>query len=227
VTEAVDRAGQPLRRSILLRLRTGGPASPSTLATAIGASRTGVLAHLRDLEEAGLVRRESVRHGVGRPRHVYDVTDAAQDLFPTGYDGLASGLLEAVEEVGGEALLAEVLAARRRVLRERIGDRLAARLPAGAPLAERVRELAAVQDEQGYLAHAQVDADGSVRLVEHNCAILRAAAGRPVACAEELALFADVLDARVLRTSHIPAGDRACAYRIEPLHDEEDADRPG
>jgi predicted ArsR family transcriptional regulator len=216
MTEALDRAAQPVSRAILLRLRTGGPASPVVLASAIGASRTGVLAHLRDLEAAGLVRREAVRHGVGRPRHVYDVTDAAQDLFPTGYDGLAAGLLEAMEHVGGEALLREVLAARRGLLRDRIADRISSRFPAGAPLVDRVRELAAMQDEQGYLADARVEPDGSVRLIEHNCAILRAAAGRPIACAEELELFADVLDARVVRTSHIPAGDRACAYRISP-----------
>ena len=216
MTEGLDRATQPVARAILLRLRTGGPASPVVLASAIGASRTGVLAHLRDLESAGLVRREAVRHGVGRPRHVYDMTDAAQDVFPTGYDGLAAGLLEAVEEVGGEALLRRVLAARRGLLRSRIGERIASRFPAGAPLADRVRELAEVQNEQGYLAEARPEPDGSVRLVEYNCAILRVVAGRPIACAEELALFEDVLDACVVRTSHIPAGDRACAYRISP-----------
>lgn len=219
MTEAVDRSAQPLPRAILVRLRTSGPASPAILASAIGASRTGVLAHLRELEEAGLVRREAVRHGIGRPRHVYDVTDAAQDLLPTAYDGLAAGLLEAVEEVGGEGLLGQVLAARRRLLGDRIAARMAARVPADAPLIDRVRELAAMQDEQGYLADAQPEADGSVRLVEHNCAILHAAAGRPVACAEELELFADVLGARVVRTSHIPAGDRACSYRISSTGD--------
>ena len=121
-----------------------------------------------------------------------------------------------MEHVGGEALLRQVLAARRGLLRDRIAGRISSRLPAGAPLADRVRELAAAQNEQGYLAEAHPQTDGSVRLVEHNCAILRAAAGRPIACAEELQLFADVLDARVVRTSHIPAGDRSCTYRISP-----------
>ena len=32
-------------------------------------------------------------HGVGRPRHLYDITADAQDLFPSNYDGLATGLL--------------------------------------------------------------------------------------------------------------------------------------
>ena len=71
-------------------------ARPSSSRPSLGASRTGVLQQLHALEAAGLVSRQAVRHGVGRPRHVYDVTDAAQDLFPTNYDGLASGLLAAI-----------------------------------------------------------------------------------------------------------------------------------
>ena len=31
---------------------------------------------------------QAERHGVGRPRHLYDVTPDAQDLFPADYDGL-------------------------------------------------------------------------------------------------------------------------------------------
>src|SRR5512145_1430045 len=82
-------AGAPatsgLRREILLRLRHDGPSSPESLAIDLGLSRTGVLQQLHALEAAGLVTRQAVRHGVGRPRHVYDVTDAAQDLFPMNY----------------------------------------------------------------------------------------------------------------------------------------------
>jgi predicted ArsR family transcriptional regulator len=54
-----------------------------------------------------------------------------------------------------------------------------------------------------------------LELREHNCAILGAAAGHPAACRAELQLFEEVLDARVVRTSHIASGDRSCAYRIE------------
>ena len=56
--------------------------SPDQLAARLGASRTGVLQQLRALEAAGLVSRQTVRHGVGRPRHLYDVTPDAQDLVP-------------------------------------------------------------------------------------------------------------------------------------------------
>jgi len=71
-----------LRRELVLRLRLDGPSSPDQLAERLGASRTGVLQQLRALEAANLVTRQTVRHGVGRPRHLYDVTSDAQDLFP-------------------------------------------------------------------------------------------------------------------------------------------------
>jgi predicted ArsR family transcriptional regulator len=203
-----------LRRNLLLRLRHEGPAAPEDLASALGASRTGVLQQLHALEAAGLVSRRAVRHGVGRPRHVYDVTDAAQDLFPTNYDGLALGLLAAIRSIGGDALVGDVFEERRRTTGDRVRQRIAERLPADAPLIDRARELAVIQDEQGYLAEAVLGADGVIRLVERNCAIHRIAADTGTACQAELDLFREILGSDVERETHIAAGDRCCTYRV-------------
>ena len=203
-----------LRRDLLLRLRLDGPSSPDQLAERIGASRTGVLQQLRALEAAHLVSRQTVRHGVGRPRHLYDVTADAQDLFPSNYDGLAAGLLAAIEAVGGDDLLDQVFAARRRQLGDRVREQMAERVGPEAPLLDRVRELAVIQGDQGYLADATVGPDGTIRLREHNCAIYHIAAGSPAACQAELELFTEILGAEVVREQHIASGDRCCSYRI-------------
>jgi len=217
----VDGVGgsSALRRDLLLRLRHDGPSAPEDLAAGLGASRTGVLQQLHALETAGLVSRRAIRHGVGRPRHVYDVTDAAQDLFPTNYDGLASGLLAAIRAIGGEALVDDVFEERRRRTSDRVRQRLAERLPVDAPLVDRARELAVIQDEQGYLAEAVIGADGVIRLVERNCAIHHVAADNAAACQAELDLFREVLGADVQRETHIAAGDRCCTYRIGGARD--------
>ncbi|HWP61891.1 MAG TPA: winged helix-turn-helix transcriptional regulator [Candidatus Binatia bacterium] len=203
-----------LRRALLLHLRRDGPSTPDQLAGRIGASRTGVLQQLRALEAAHLVTKETIRHGVGRPRHVYDIAPEAQDLFPTNYEGLAAGLLAALDAVGGADLIEEVFAARRRQLGATLRQRVDERVGPNAPLVARVRELAVIQDEQGYLAEAIVGPDGVIRLREHNCAIYRVARANPAACAAELELFREVLGAEVERESHIAAGDRCCTYRI-------------
>ena len=210
-------AGTPssLRRAILMQLRQAGPSSPDALAAAVGASRTGILQQLHALESAGLVSHAAEKHGVGRPRHVYDVTADAQGLFPTDYGGFASGLVKAIEAVGGDDLVEQVFAARRRQIGDRIRRRMAERIPEGASLEERVRALAVLQDEAGYLAEAAVDADGTLHLREHNCAIDKIARRSAAPCEAELALFQELLGEGVVRESHIASGDRCCSYRID------------
>ena len=197
-----------------MALRRDGATAPEQLATALGASRTGVLQQLRSLETAGLVDRRTVRHGVGRPRHVYDVTPDAQAAFPSNYDGLAAGLLAAIGMVGGDDLVAEVFDARRLLIAEQVKGRLEERLPANAPLEARVRELAVIQDEQGYLSSAFISPDGTIRLRQCNCAIFGIAAKSSSPCDAELALFQEVLEADVVRETHIASGDRNCTFRI-------------
>jgi predicted ArsR family transcriptional regulator len=207
-----------LRRSILVHLRRNGPTSPDGLAAALSASRTGVLQQLHALESANLVQHALERHGVGRPRHLYDVTADAQDLFPEDYDGLASGLLAAIASIGGEELVEQVFAARRQQIGARVRREMDELLPPGATLGERVAALATIQDRAGYLADAQPEG-GGIRMVERNCAIHHVAAGQPAACAAELALFREVLDADVVRESHIASGDRCCSYKISARPD--------
>ena len=203
-----------LGQAILLLLRQAGPSSPDQIAQRLGASRTGALQQLRALESAQLVFRRTERHGVGRPRHLYDVAPHAQGLFPSNYDGLAASLLAAIGAIGGETLVDQVFAMRRQQTGQEVRRRLAERLPADAPLIDRVRELAVIQDEHGYLSGAEVDADGTIRLREHNCAIYQVAAGNLSACQAELELFREVLGADVVRETHIASGDRCCTYRI-------------
>ena len=203
-----------LRHDILVHLRQSGPTSPDGLATALNASRTGVLQQLYALEEAGLVSHAAEKHGVGRPRHVYDVTADAQGLFPTDYGGFASGLVKAIEAVGGDDLVEQVFAARRRQIGDRIRRRMAEQLPEDAPVADRVRVLAVLQDQAGYLAEAIIGPDGTLRLREHNCAIDKISRRTSAACDAELDLFRELLGAGVTRESHIASGDRCCTYLV-------------
>jgi predicted ArsR family transcriptional regulator len=203
-----------LRRAILIHLRRFGPSSPDGVAAAVEASRTGVLQQLHALEAAGLVRHAAEKHGVGRPRHVYEVTADAQGLFPTDYGGFASGLLKAIEAVGGDDLVEQVFNARRRQIGDRIRRRMSEVLADDAPLADRVEILASLQDEAGYLTETLVGDDGALRLREHNCAIDKIARRTHAPCEAELALFQELLGPEVTRESHIASGDRCCSYVV-------------
>jgi predicted ArsR family transcriptional regulator len=213
VTGTAPLTPSSLRRAILIHLRRHGPSSPDAVAAAVEASRTGVLQQLHALEAAGLVSHSAEKHGVGRPRHVYDVTAEAQGLFPVDYGGFASGLVKAIEAVGGDDLVEQVFAARRRQIGDRVRRHMTELLADDAPLADRVEVLAALQDEAGYLAEV-VTTDGVLRLREHNCAIDRIARRTSAPCDAELALFRELLGPDVSRESHIASGDRCCSYVV-------------
>jgi predicted ArsR family transcriptional regulator len=213
---AASSSASSLRRALLMQLRQAGPSSPDSLALVLDASRTGVLQQLHALEAAGLVSHAAEKHGVGRPRHVYDVTAEAQGLFPADYGGFASGLVKAIEAVGGDDLIEQVFAARRRQIGDRIRRRMDEELEDGASTEDRVRALAVIQDEAGYLAEVRIDPDGSIRLREHNCAIDKIARRTHAPCDAELALFRELLGPGVERESHIASGDRCCSYLVEP-----------
>ena len=164
----VQPAGSPrhegsTRHELLVALRRHGPASPDGLAHLLGISRTAVLQQLRVLAASGLVERQAVRHGVGRPRHLYYVTPDARTHFPASYDALATSLLQAVRAAGGAPLVGRILDERRGAQAAAIRARSEARRLTGASLRERVGELALIQDEQGFLCElAAPDLGGGV-----------------------------------------------------------------
>jgi predicted ArsR family transcriptional regulator len=203
----------PAPQALLLALRRDGPLSPEGLAGQFHISRTAALQQLRVLAAEGLVERRSMRHGVGRPRHLYDVTERAQPLLPASYDRLSVSLLGAVQEVGGSELLGRVFEARREAQGRAIRERFAARGLSEAPLADRARELATIQSEQGYVCEVR-EADGALHLVEHNCPIHEVAETAPAACDAEAQLFRDVLGVEIVRERHLASGERCCDYRL-------------
>jgi len=208
-----------MREVLLLTLRRDGPLSPDAVAARIGMSRTSALQALRGLADEGLVERRSIRHGVGRPRHLYDLTPGAQDALPAGYDGLAASLLQAVAMVGGVELIERVFEERCRTQVALLRAALEERGFGDAPLADRVREIAKIQDEQGYVsdvAESRPGEDGAISLREHNCPIWRVAAAVPAACEAEARMFGEVLEADVIRETHMLRGERCCTYRVLP-----------
>jgi predicted ArsR family transcriptional regulator len=127
---------------------------------------------------------------------------------------LTLALVGAVEKAFGPA-------GTQRVLESRCAVQQAAylaRIPASASLEEKLRALARVRTEEGYMAEVTREGDGFL-FVERHCPICAAASACQGFCATELDLFRAVLGrgVRVERTEHIIAGDRRCAYQVTPL----------
>jgi predicted ArsR family transcriptional regulator len=91
----------------------------------------------------------------------------------------------------------------------------------GKPFGERVRELAAILDADGYMAESQQTGPGVWLIAEHNCAILDVAARYRIACGSEIAFLREALpDASIERVQHIASGGHMCAYEVRQITEE-------
>ena len=68
------------------------------LAEAIGINPVSVRHHLSNLQVEGLIAADEERHGVGRPRLVYALTEDGMEKFPTKYLRLTMRLLAQMKE---------------------------------------------------------------------------------------------------------------------------------
>lgn len=197
---------------ILFQIKTRGPADTVALARALGVSRQAALQHLERLVADGLVEHSDERRGVGRPRRIWSLTEAAQARFPDTHAQLTLEMLEAVRAEFGEAGL-ERLVARREAATAR---GYAAAMAKAESLEARVTRLSEIRTAEGYMADWSPDPGGGFLLVENHCPICAAAAACQGFCRAELDVFRQVLGpgVEVERVDHLLAGARRCAYRI-------------
>ncbi len=197
------------KRSLLTALRRAPDASLAELAATLGISKVAVLAHIRVLEQDGLVSRGYRAGRVGRPRVTFRLTDKAAAVFPQNYVEMSRCALDFIAERLGRGAVGELLARRAAEVAERNGGRLAT----GA-LPARVAELARIRTEGGYMAEVGRRRGGSVEMLEHNCPILALAQEFPEACETERTLFASLLRARVEVSHRVVAGDPVCRFLV-------------
>ncbi|MFP5318273.1 MAG: helix-turn-helix transcriptional regulator [Acidimicrobiia bacterium] len=205
------RALSTSRQDLLLALKKAGEARAEELAATLGVTVSAVRQLIDSLVNEGLVAFREERGGRGRPKHWYRLTRDAEGFFPKAYGGLTNELLGYVTDA--DPALVDAIFERRR---QRRVAQAKARLE-GRDFPAKVRELARILDEDGYLADFEALPDGTFRVTEHNCAVLDVAERYGGACSSEISFLREALeDARIERVSHMIAGAHSCAYVIQP-----------
>ena len=197
---------------MLHALKAAGPQTAEALGRKLGMTAVGARQHLTRLSEEGLVDAVDQSEGVGRPKRVWSLTDAGHARFPDNHAGLTLELITAIRKTGGEAMLDAVIEVRE----EAALQTYRSRLQGAVSLKEKVKRLAKVRSQEGYMASMAAEGDGALLLIENHCPICVAAKACQGFCRSELALFRDALGSgvNVERDEHIVSGARRCVYRI-------------
>ncbi len=217
------------KEDILNYLAKHGQASVQELADYLNISAQATRRHLKDLELEALIEHQSIQTGMGRPQHVYQLSEKGRDRLPARYGDFALSLLDTLSETVGREQVGTILRKQweRKALdyQKYIGE---------GTIQERVERLVELRRAEGYMAEwhpvdPQADSASTSQsasstdhqpeqqfiITEYNCAISDVARSFPSVCGHELEMFEVALkDCEIERTHWLVNGEHRCGYLV-------------
>jgi predicted ArsR family transcriptional regulator len=196
-------------RDVILRtIRAQGDSTVKDLAKAAEISPVSVRHHLSNLLADGLIQAKEVRHGVGRPKHHYSLTEEAVELFPSRYLRLTNRLLvelkDKMPDQQIETLLINVAGS--------MAEDYAAQLN-GLTLHEKLPRLVEMLNEEGFEAEIEYRQDHII-IRELSCPYYRVGKNHPEVCSIDQTFIARALSLPVERITCLLDGDSHCAFSV-------------
>jgi predicted ArsR family transcriptional regulator len=202
------------RDKILYLLKTRGALTAATLATELQLTSMGARQQLLKLSTRGDITSYLQAAGKGRPKRFWLLTESGQAHFPDRHSDLTLELIDSISQLFGEAGLEKLIKEREQQTFKKYSLRVSSELT----LEKRVKALATIRTEEGYMAEMKAEGECFV-LFENHCPICAAAKVCQGFCRSELELFRQLLSdvATIDRSEHQIKGARRCTYKIRPL----------
>jgi len=194
-------------RTLLLNQRR----TINELAEAVDINPISVRHHVNKLEAEGLIQSEEERHGVGRPRFVYSLTNQGMEQFPQRYLQLTLRLLQQLKINLSEKVMGEIF----QELAEGIAGELTQDVDLeDLTLQERLQLLQEVLTSEGFTVNLQEEED-NFYIVEASCPYHHVGEDYPEICVVDRELIAHFVSSTPQRIECILDGDKQCKYLIK------------
>jgi predicted ArsR family transcriptional regulator len=179
------------------------------LAEAVGINPISVRHHLTNLQVEGLVGAEEERHGVGRPRLVYLLTENGLERFPTRYLRLTTRLLSQMKERLPGPVVGELFSQVANDLAEEHASDLQ-----GMSVEERLGALQELLTDEGFVV--EWEKRGQEYLIhEITCPYLQVGQTHPEVCTVDQTLISRVLAVPAEKVECILSGSAHCTYVVD------------
>lgn len=203
---------QSTRQEILEILKEERQATVEDLAQRLELTPMTIRHHLNVLQAQNLVIASKVRRSkkVGRPRLVYTLTDAADELFPQSYGVLARHLVSEVKETMGEEEAEAIL--------RRVAERVAREAPPpalGQSFEERLTDVVEFMEELGFISRWEKTEDGYV-ITNINCPYRHVSREHTEVCIMDTEILSNLLGVTPQRLSSMSAGEPSCSFLLVP-----------
>ncbi|MEN8171341.1 MAG: winged helix-turn-helix transcriptional regulator [Chloroflexota bacterium] len=188
------------------------------LAEAVGISPISVRHHINKLEALGFVSSEEERHGVGRPRNVYFLTEKGLEQFPTRYLRLTIRLLQQLKETLPEKMVGELFSQ----MAGDIATDFASELDLDELSIEKRLDITRdLLNAEGFTMEWETKDDG-YHIHEVNCPYHHVGQSHPEVCAVDETLISTLLSVPVEKVKCILDGDSFCTYVVQNLKNEDE-----
>lgn len=199
------------RERILQTLLNHPNSSIQDLADSVGINGISVRHHLTSLHAEGLVSNEEERHGVGRPRLVYSLTEKGMERFPSSYLRLTNRLLDQMKETMPPAAI------------NKLFTQMASDM--AADYAEQIKYFS-VEEKMDFIKRLLAQEGFSVEwerrgddflIHEVSCPYYHVGQSHPEVCTVDQTLISAVLSIPAHKINCVLSGDNHCTYVVSDL----------
>lgn len=200
-------------RKFLEELRKLRSATVSDICDAIGVTATAVRQRLTPLQARGLIEREEVKTGRGRPHHTYKISDEGSKALGNNYGELALVLWRELSKIDNPTVKEELVKSLKASLVERYGNQVD-----GVNAEERMEQLRETLVSKGF--NVEIDTVSELPVLrENNCPYLELASNDPSICELEKTVFEEILGANVKLTQCCLDGHSCCEFEVTQLEE--------
>lgn len=204
----LDEQNQTTRHRVLKTLLLRQNCTVNELADAVDINPISVRHHLNKLEAEGLVSSFEERHGVGRPRRLYHLTESGRELFPTRYLRLTTRLLAQLKDQLPPSMINQLFAQMAKDMAAEYEEALN-----GLSLEERLDLIKQLLGQEGFSVEWEKQGE-EYYVREINCPYLQVSQAHPEVCAIDQTLISTLLSLPAEKVRCVLNGDTHCTYVI-------------
>jgi DeoR family transcriptional regulator, suf operon transcriptional repressor len=196
------------REQILQTILNKPRCTINELAETVGINPISIRHHITHLMAEGLVDSVDERHGVGRPRRIYFLTEAGVEQFPTRYVKLIIRLLKQLKENMPGDLVKELF--------KQMAEDLANEMAVGSKLdglsiEERLEIVRQFLHQEGFLINWEKHGD-TYYIHEASCPYYHVGQDHPEVCSVDEVIISTFLSQPTSKTKCILNGDTTCTF---------------
>ncbi len=179
------------------------------LAEDVGINPISVRHHLTNLQMEGLVTAGEERHGVGRPRMVYSLTEDGMEKFPTRYLRLTTRLLQKLKDTMPKPVVAQLFNQIAEDLARDYEDQMQ-----NLSMEERLDFVRSMLTEEGFTVEWEKEGT-QYKIHEITCPYYQIGAAHPEVCTVDQTLISKMLALPASKVQCILDGGSRCTYVVD------------